>query len=120
MRLLRYVLARCAAKRARTSAGYRHGAARGYSVKRTLRQTKMTTTKKGIAVYCQVCGLRKKPRGRSAGAAMASSLCDDECPGYQKEPLPGDLWPGETDADFGFSCSDNATRPIYDESLAEP
>jgi len=72
----------------------------------------MAATKEGISVNCTVCGLRKKPHGRSAADAMANSLCDYECQGYQKEPLPGCLWPMETDEDFGYPCCDNATRPI--------
>ena len=51
----------------------------------------------GKAVNCTVCGLRKKPIGRDAPAALANSLCDYECPGYYGEPWPGFLWPGETE-----------------------
>jgi len=64
----------------------------------------------GIAVYCEVCGLRKKPYGRSASPVMANSLCDDDCAGYLSEPKPGDLWPGETEAEFGFCVGDDAVR----------
>lgn len=42
-------------------------------------------------VRCDVCGLRKKPVGRSAPMEMANSLCDDECPGYRRGVLPH-LW----------------------------
>ena len=56
----------------------------------------------GVAVTCTVCGLRKKPVGRSAPVAMANSLCDHECPGYYEEPKPGSLWPGETKEQFGY------------------
>ena len=56
----------------------------------------------GTAVYCAVCSLRKKPRGRSAPLAMANSLCDSDCPGYYLEPYPGELWPNETREDFGY------------------
>lgn len=65
--------------------------------------------KVGIAVECTVCGLRKKPHGRSAPLEMANSLCDPECDGYQLSPYPGCLWPGETDEDYGFRSCDNAT-----------
>jgi hypothetical protein len=51
----------------------------------------------GVAVYCMVCGKRKKPIGRSAPLEMANSLCDHECPGYRTPPEPGWLWPGEKD-----------------------
>lgn len=56
----------------------------------------------GVAVNCTVCGLRKKPVGRSAAAEMANSLCDHECPGYYADPKPGCLWPGETREEFGY------------------
>ena len=56
----------------------------------------------GVAVNCVVCGLRKKPRGRDAPLAMANGLCDHECPGYDRDPEPHDLWPGETREEFGY------------------
>jgi hypothetical protein len=49
----------------------------------------------GCEPVCTVCGLRKKPIGRSAPLALANSLCDHECEGYTQEPTPCDLWPGE-------------------------
>lgn len=45
--------------------------------------------------YCAVCGLRKKPVGRSAPTEMANGLRDRYCPGYRQDPQPGHLWPGE-------------------------
>lgn len=57
---------------------------------------------KGQAVKCSTCGLRKQPIGRSAPLEMVNGLCDDDCPGYREEPLPGDLWPGESRIDFGY------------------
>jgi hypothetical protein len=57
----------------------------------------------GIAVTCTVCGFRKKPRGRSAPLGMAH--CADDCPGYEQEPHVGSLWPGETEAEFGYPVS---------------
>ena len=45
--------------------------------------------------HCEVCGLRKAPRGRAVPLAMANSMCDWECPGYDKSPEAGHLWPGE-------------------------
>ncbi len=72
--------------------------------------------KYGISVTCTVCGHAKAPRGRSVPDDLAGSMCtsglDDECPGYRQWPLPGDLWPGETEADFGYPCSDNATETV--------
>lgn len=73
----------------------------------------MTPTKVGISVECVVCHKIKAPRGRSVGAMAHSSYCqDDLCSGYWAHPCPGDLFPGETDAEFGFKCSDNATRKL--------
>ena len=74
----------------------------------------LETAKVGVAVDCTICGKRKKPIGRSAPHEMVGSMCDHECPGYRQEPLAGDLWPGETDEDFGYPCGDAATRPIED------
>lgn len=54
----------------------------------------------GFAVECRFCGLRKAPRGRSVPIALANSLCCWECPGYNEFPEPGELWPGETRAEF--------------------
>jgi hypothetical protein len=68
--------------------------------------------KVGISVECVVCGRDKFPRGRSAPIALYGSCCDDRCPGYLQEPLPGDLWPGETEKEFGFPVSANATREV--------
>ncbi len=62
----------------------------------------MNKSEVGVAVECAVCGLRKKPVGRSAPLEIASSLCDHECQGYLQEPHPGSLWPGETREEFGF------------------
>ena len=56
----------------------------------------------GISVRCAVCDRTKKPRGRSAPIETASSLCDDDCRGYDSDPKPGDLWPGESEKDFGY------------------
>ena len=54
----------------------------------------------GVIVTCAKCGWQKKPIGRSA--PFESYHCDDECPGYRQPPLPGSLWPGESEADFGY------------------
>jgi hypothetical protein len=50
---------------------------------------------------CARCGLRKKPRGRSAPLEMANGLCDFECDGYDQEPRAGHLWPGELERPSG-------------------
>ena len=69
----------------------------------------------GIAVYCSVCHRRKAPHGRSVPYALAGSLCSEdmaefECEGYRQEPLPGCLWPGETEEDFGYTICGHATE----------
>lgn len=56
----------------------------------------------GVAVDCRACGLRKAPLGRSIPMEMANELCSWDCPGYRKDPDPGELWPGEKRADFGY------------------
>lgn len=70
----------------------------------------MTTERIGIAVYCTSCGQRKKPIGRSA--PLGFYLCDHECPGYHDVPLPGDLWPGERESDFGYPVSEDGTALV--------
>jgi hypothetical protein len=56
----------------------------------------------GKAVDCLTCRRRKKPRGRSAPLEMANGLCDQDCEGYNDDPKPGFLWPGETREEFGY------------------
>ena len=57
--------------------------------------------KVGIRVKCAVCGHSKQPRGRSA--PMGLLLCHwSNCKGYDQEPLPGELWPGETEENSDF------------------
>jgi hypothetical protein len=69
----------------------------------------------GIQVRCSTCGNVKAPRGRSVPDAIWDSFCLPPhpgmlgCEGYYEDPKPGDLWPGETEEDFGFACSPNAT-----------
>jgi hypothetical protein len=63
----------------------------------------------GIRVTCAVCGLTKKPIGRSAPLACAGGLCDYECPGYRAEPYVGSLWPGESAEDFGYPIGTDGT-----------
>lgn len=47
------------------------------------------------APRCDICGLTKKPIGRSAPLEMGNGFCDDSCAGYRKDPRAGHLWPGE-------------------------
>ena len=46
---------------------------------------------------CGVCGYSKSPLGRSA--ALGTYHCNCDCPGYQSEPRPDTLWPGERQGD---------------------
>lgn len=64
--------------------------------------------KVGIYVECEVCGQHKKPRGRSG--PLGAYMCDRDCEGYSQDPQVGDLWPGETEEDFGYPVSANGTR----------
>lgn len=70
----------------------------------------LNPNKVGIAVECVVCHRRKTPRGRSAPLEMANSLCDHGCPGYDQEPRAGSLWPGESEADFGYPVGNDGSR----------
>jgi hypothetical protein len=56
----------------------------------------------GVAVNCNICKRTKRPVGRSAPVETSGSYCDDDCPGYRQEPLPGQLWPGESCEEFGY------------------
>lgn len=64
--------------------------------------------KTGIKVYCKLCGRSKAPHGRSC--LLVDSLCTSACRGYNDDPKPGCLWPGETAEDFGFFSCDHATE----------
>lgn len=44
---------------------------------------------------CTVCGLRKRPVGRSVAIEAENSYCGYHCPWYTEEPRPGHLWPNE-------------------------
>lgn len=54
----------------------------------------------GFSVTCTVCGRTKAPVGRSV--PYMASYCDSVCVGYDVDPLPSHLFPGESEADFGF------------------
>ena len=81
-------------------------------------QCALSATKVGLAVECRICGMRKAPVGRSVADAMANSLCNYECPGNNQEPRSGSLWPGESEADFGYPVGTVGTeeqQPAYEE-----
>lgn len=82
--------------------------------------TKLNPDKVGVTVICAVCGHMKKPRGRSG--PMGAYFCEPTfgdlpggCDGWDYEPRVGDLWPGESESDFGYPCSDAGTTesPTY-------
>lgn len=72
----------------------------------------------GISVTCRHCGRTKAPRGRSVPDAMYRSYCQGYtidgggCIGWPDEPKMGDLWPGETEEDFGYPVSSDGTREV--------
>jgi hypothetical protein len=68
----------------------------------------------GIRVECVACGRTKKPIGRAGALECAGSNCDDDCRGYRTEPFPGSLWPGETEEEFGYPISHDATVEVAD------
>jgi hypothetical protein len=53
----------------------------------------------------------KQPVGRSAGIGLTYCRSDD-CEGYWERPLPGSLWPEETEVEFGFQISDEGTKEM--------
>ena len=68
----------------------------------------LSKTKVGVSVWCGVCGRMKKPFGRDASAS--SPYCTYDCTGYEKEPLPGSLWPGESEFDFGYEVGEQGVE----------
>ena len=61
----------------------------------------------GIYVKCAACGLQKKPLGRDPRFIM----CEEDCPGYMDAPKPGQLWPGESEQQFG--------HPVGNDGITE-
>ena len=55
----------------------------------------------GCSPICTVCGLHKKPVGRSMAPEQYHNLCTRDCEGYELEPTPCDLWPSEQRDDWG-------------------
>lgn len=76
--------------------------------------------KRGIRVVCKTCGRQKAPRGRSASPLMPYCLPaffgpefgEPSCHGYYDDPKVGDLWPGETEADFGYHVIADGTEEV--------
>ncbi len=40
----------------------------------------------------------------------AIAWCNFECEGYSDDPRPGDLWPGESEKEFGYPVTSDATK----------
>lgn len=72
--------------------------------------TELNASKVGVRVICTYCGQTKHPRGRSAPPVL--DYCTWNCPGYERDPQVGDLWPGESEADFGFPARDAGTALV--------
>jgi hypothetical protein len=67
--------------------------------------------KVGIAVECAVCRRMKRPLGRAEPSSIFITCSPgDNCPGYLEEPLPGSLWPGETEEEFGHPVGSNGVE----------
>lgn len=73
--------------------------------------------KVGINVVCAVCGHSKRPRGRSA--PLEFYMCEPVfqgipggCEGYELDPQVGDLWPGETEKEFGYHVGEYGTKEV--------
>ena len=65
----------------------------------------------GVTVRCETCKREKCPHGRSAPLGL--SYChDDECTGYKYKPKSGCLWPGESEADFGYPVCDDGVEVL--------
>jgi hypothetical protein len=43
----------------------------------------------------------------------------DACVGYSQDPQVGDLWPGETEADFGYPIGPNGTRDMTEQEMED-
>jgi hypothetical protein len=67
----------------------------------------LSESRVGVFVICRVCLLMKKPIGRSE--PLGAMYCTDECNGYGRAPYPGSLWPGESEATFGYPVGVNGT-----------
>jgi hypothetical protein len=73
--------------------------------------------KVGIEVRCATCDRTKKPKGRSGpmGVMYCEPMWPGErggCPGYWEAPAVGSLWPGETEAEFGYPVGPEGTKDV--------
>ena len=70
--------------------------------------TALDQTKIGVEVKCDACGRTKAPIGRSV--PMGMSMCDDDCAGYRQGVRSGSLWPGESEAEFGYPAGSDGVE----------
>lgn len=70
----------------------------------------LRTNVRGVEVECTVCHRTKCPRGRSAPAELR--MCDYDCVGHNLDPQVGSLWPGESEADFGYAVGNVGIRYV--------
>ena len=68
----------------------------------------------GIYVKCATCERQKQPVGRDSYTAM----CDENCPGYFRAPKAGQLWPGESEKQFGHPVGNDGSQRGDDDDLA--
>ena len=66
-------------------------------------------SKIGISVTCATCGRMKNPVGRY-GSPEISYCHGTECPGWDKPPYVGQLWPGETEEEYGYPIGQHGVR----------
>lgn len=81
----------------------------------------LSQTKSGKRVNCSMCGKEKAPMGRSVSAYTAANYCHPygDCDGYALQPYMGSLWPGETEAEFGYMVGTRGTTeeaPLMNQS----
>jgi len=50
---------------------------------------------------------------------MGVYYCYDQCKGYEEDPKPGCLWPGETEEEFGYQICSHATMEIVPETVEQ-
>lgn len=77
--------------------------------------------KVGTVIMCTHCGKAKAPRGRSVPDLTWDQWCQGwlpsggGCIGYTEEPRVGDLWPDESERDFGYPVIAWGTKEVPDE-----
>ena len=78
-------------------------------VGKVVSMSELSKTKVGARLYCRLCSQPKKPVGRDA-PQFGIAYCDEGCMGYYRFPLPGSLWPGESEFYFGFAVGEQGVE----------